>query len=155
VLRRRIDALDGLAWSPDGRTVAHVLPSERGLGLLGLLDVRTGRRRVVSRTLRGRSPAWSPDGRKLAVQTRWGIGVVSVADGAFARITSGGGRNRDHLPSWSPDGRWIAYEHDVGNCQNPPGCNQEIYLVRAEGGRPRNLTRSPAPQTRPLWRPAR
>jgi Tol biopolymer transport system component len=57
-------------------------------------------------------------------------------------------------PSWSPDGRTIAYEHDVGNCQKPrPVCNAEIYLVSTAGGKPRNLTRSPAPQTFPLWRP--
>jgi Tol biopolymer transport system component len=153
-LRRRINSVNGIAWSPDGRTIAHVLPSGQGYGLIGLLDVAKGRRRIVSRTLFAKSPAWSPDGRRLAIQVRWGIGVVSVADGAFRRITSGGGRHRDHLPSWSPDGRTIAYEHDVGNCQNPhPGCNQEIYLVPTVGGKPRNLTRSPAPQTLPLWRP--
>lgn len=154
LLRRRINAVNGIAWSPDGRTIAHVLPSGRGYGLIGLLDLRTGRRRVVSRTLLAKSPAWSPDGRRLAVQVPWGIGIVAVDDGSFRRITSGGGRHRDHLPSWSPDGRTIAYEHDVGNCQNPhPGCNIEIYLVPSAGGKPRNLTRSPAPQTLPLWRP--
>jgi Tol biopolymer transport system component len=154
LLRRRINALDGIAWSPDGRTIAHVLPSGRGYGLIGLLDLRTGRRRVVSRTLLAKSPAWSPDGRRLAVQVPWGIGIVTVHDGSFRRITSGAARHRDHLPSWSPDGRTIAYEHDVGNCQNPrPGCNPEIYLVSAAGGKPRNVTRSPAPQTLPLWRP--
>jgi Tol biopolymer transport system component len=153
-LRGRLNALNGIAWSPDGRTIAHILPSGKGYGLIGLLDVRTGRRRVVSRTLLAKSPAWSPDGRHLAVQVPWGIGVVAIRDGSFRRITSGGGRHRDHLPAWSPDGRTIAYEHDVGNCQNPhPGCNQEIYLVPTVGGKPRNLTRSPAPQTLPLWRP--
>ena len=154
-LRRRINALNGIAWSPDGRTIAHILPSGRGYGLIGLLDLRTGRRRIVSRRVFARSPAWAPDGRRLAVQVRWGIGIVDVRNGSFRRITSGGARHRDHLPSWSPDGRTIAYEHDVGNCQNPhPGCNQEIYLVPARGGKPRNLTRSPAPQTLPLWRPS-
>jgi Tol biopolymer transport system component len=154
LLRGRINALNGIAWSPDGRTIAHVLPSGRGYGLIGLLDLRTGRRRVVSRTLLAKSPAWSPDGRRLAVQVPWGIGIVAVDDGGFRRIAGGGGRHRDHLPSWSPDGRTIAYEHDVGNCQNPhAGCNQEIYLVPSAGGKPRNLTRSPAPQTLPLWRP--
>ncbi len=43
-------------------------------------------------------------------------------------------------PRWSPDGRWIAYAGDIDE-EDPWGTrNTKLYLVSAEGGKPKDLT---------------
>lgn len=56
------------------------------------------------------SPAWSPDGKKLAFvsyeKDRSSVNVVDVATGRAERITQFPGLN--NAPAWSPDGRTLA-----------------------------------------------
>lgn len=43
-------------------------------------------------------------------------------------------------PRWSPDGKWIAYAGDVDE-EDPWGTrNTKLYVVKADGGEPRDLT---------------
>jgi acylaminoacyl-peptidase len=43
-------------------------------------------------------------------------------------------------PRWSPDGKWIAYAGDVDE-EDPWGTrNSKLYVVSAEGGKPKDLT---------------
>jgi Tol biopolymer transport system component len=61
-------------------------------------------------------PVWSPDGKRIAVQTtspqgKADIGIVDVATGAFARLT-GEGNNAN--PTWSGDGRRIVFNSTRG-----------------------------------------
>jgi eukaryotic-like serine/threonine-protein kinase len=56
-------------------------------------------------------PVWSPDGKRIAVQTtspegKADVGIIDVATGAFARLT-GEGNNAN--PTWSGDGRRIVF----------------------------------------------
>ena len=55
-------------------------------------------------------------------------------------------------PQLSPDGKWIAYEVGVVDL----GANKtvrHIWMVSAEGGEPRQLTRGDGSDTRPRWSP--
>ncbi len=55
-------------------------------------------------------PAWSPDGRTIAVAMHGSIWTVDPGTGAAREVTAG---DRYHsLPEWSPDGRWIVYTAD-------------------------------------------
>jgi dipeptidyl aminopeptidase/acylaminoacyl peptidase len=61
-------------------------------------------------------PVWSPDGKRIAVQTtspqgKADIGIIDVATGAFARLT-GEGNNAN--PTWSGDGRRIVFNSTRG-----------------------------------------
>jgi Tol biopolymer transport system component len=104
-------AFSSVAWSPGSGRLA--IDGESGVVIF---DPRTSKTTFVG----GSNPAWSPDGRQLAVvDPAWG--------------TSGGPRLRlidgDTLATlrtyefsvlgglaWSPDGRWIAA---TGNCTGP------------------------------------
>ena len=55
-------------------------------------------------------PAWSPDGKSLAVAMSGSIWRVDPATGTAAELAT----SRKYLssPAWSPDGRWIVYTAD-------------------------------------------
>jgi acylaminoacyl-peptidase len=112
---------------------------------LWIVDAATGgARRLTSGEAPVESPAWSPDGRRIAFASdrdpgrdlRWGsdIWVVDVdADGAspLPRRVTGGGRRVFFAPSWLPDGRRIAalghrYPVSAGN-------RNDVWLFAADG----------------------
>ena len=72
----------------------------------------------------GMSPAWSPDGGRIAFLSNraegWDLYVVRSAGGEPRRLTSGATADD---PAWHPDGRGIAVERRGG-----------IELVDADGG---------------------
>jgi TolB protein len=53
------------------------------------------------------SPAWSPDGRRIAVSLEGALWTVDPASGEARQLTDGPGY--DYEPDWSPDGRFLAY----------------------------------------------
>jgi Tol biopolymer transport system component len=80
-----------------------------------------------------RSPAWSPDGSRIAFACRGDIWVASVEGGEAQPVTSGLDDDRD--PSWSPDGKEVVY------VSGPWGMPGHIVAVASKGGAPRRLTR--------------
>lgn len=53
------------------------------------------------------SPAWSPDGKQLAVSIEGALWRVDPASGTARQLTDGPGY--DYQPDWSPDGSMLAY----------------------------------------------
>jgi outer membrane protein OmpA-like peptidoglycan-associated protein len=113
----KVDNLDP-AWSPDGTRVAFAT-DERGGYDIGVMNADGGDRKVLpdaapagqSGPADDRQPAWSPDGKALAL-VREVDGplrelVVMGADGSAPTVVT----SADDLdrPSWSPDGKLIAY----------------------------------------------
>ncbi len=56
------------------------------------------------------APAWSPDGRWIAVGLAGSIWRIDIATGAAQELTAG--PTYHSSPTWSPDGRWIVYTAD-------------------------------------------
>lgn len=56
------------------------------------------------------APAWSPDGRSVALAMYGSVWKVDPASGTAAELTY---NSKYHsCPTWSPDGKWIVYTAD-------------------------------------------
>jgi len=100
----------------------------------------TNRRLVTSRTdgLVG-SPAWSPDGRRIAYAF---IDANNLSESAIWTVAASGGKETRLTPlgqnassaSWSPDGARIVY------AASPPALgNADLYVMNADGSAPQLL----------------
>jgi Tol biopolymer transport system component len=151
------------AWSPDGRTLAVIgyrdgsAPQQPPQHIqLYIVDADGGGLRLLARNAREGTPAWSPDGTKIAfVRLHAGVDDVYVTnvDGTGVRRLARGVRvtSDDYIgplpvPAWSPDGRSIAF------ISNRSG-RSEIYVMNADGSGQRRLTRAAATEFGPVWSP--
>lgn len=97
------------------------------------------------------SPAWSPDGRRIAFETdldsfphEWNDIFTINADGSGRTNLTKAPAELAGTPAWSPDGRKIAYSSGLGG---------SIVVMNADGSGRTQLTNSPAGDYRPAWSP--
>jgi D-alanyl-D-alanine carboxypeptidase len=131
----------------------------------------SGRRKLTGNASLA-TPAWSPDGRKIAFIRNSDVVVMNADGSGQQRLTRGSD------PAWSPDGQKIAFVRngDV-HAMNAEGSAQgrlargsaptwspygrkiaflrsgDIYVMHADGSGQRNLTRNAAPDRDPVWSP--
>ncbi|MBI3463873.1 MAG: PD40 domain-containing protein [Planctomycetes bacterium] len=111
-----------------------------------LLNVSQETTAEVAHPSGANSPAWSPDGKRIA--------CVSLAPGQiFAMNADGTGSvqltntaGSEVCPSWSPDGKKIAFTSDRTG-------NYEVFVMNPDGSDPTNLTDNPAWDADPAWSP--
>lgn len=136
----------GATFSPDGSQVAFQSLGEQDaewhvwVKIVGDAESR----RLTTDPEPECCPAWSPDGKQIAVVKgppgSQGVELVSP--------TSGAGRRLLEFPvagllSWSPDGRWIAAARERAANETTPESGG-IHLIPSEGGEPHAVT-FPAP----------
>lgn len=94
------------------------------------------------------SPAWSPDGRRLAYVSfeteRPAIYIQDLASGQRVRATSFQGING--APAWSPDGRRLAMSLSKDG-------QPEIYVMDIASREFQRITNSSSIDTEPAWAP--
>jgi len=128
---------DGPALAPDGKRLA-VIGTVNLAADLEVYDAQRGTRvALLSQGSNLADPAWSPDGKTIAV-TSYTLGVprllLVAADGSRADplvITAAG---EPYRPSFSPDGAWLTY-----TLRLPAGGN-DIHAVELRTGRDVALT---------------
>jgi len=115
------DVSPGMARvSPDGRWIAFAgqkatgRPADGAKNATWLLGPSGGPRPLEAIPAQGRTPAWSPDGRRIAFQSNrespnglHALFVVNRDGTGLVRVT-GYDRDANH-PEWSPDGRRLVF----------------------------------------------
>jgi Tol biopolymer transport system component len=129
------------AWSPDGSTIVFYrggLTEGDGAGGpsgLWLVDPLTGEEQLlleIERLLGGfEAPAWSPDGRYIALQYglpgNADIYVLNLSDGSTVNVSQLSGH--DSAISWSPDSQYLIFTN-----VSEDGRNYRIHITSPEGG---------------------
>ena len=78
------------------------------------------------------APAWSPDGKQIAVGLHGSIWRIDLASSEAFELTYD--RHYHSSPDWSPDGRWIVYTADHG------GRTIQLQVLNLETGQSHALT---------------
>ena len=151
------------AWSPDGRRLAFqrvLLAGNRDAVFVMSAD-GSKPRRVTPWPLRAGQPDWSPDGRRILFYSNWGgpstvsanLYTISPSGRGLKQLTHARGGSVQHLSAtFSPDGKWITFARTPGTGK---GGNADIFTMRADGTRVRNVTRSASWDSGVDWGPRR
>jgi Tol biopolymer transport system component len=91
------------------------------------------------------APAWSPDGKWIAVAMSGSIWKVDPATGVARELTYGPAYHSS--PDWSPDGRWIVYTSDHSSK------TIQLEILDVETGESKALTNDAAIYTDPVFSP--
>ena len=121
-----------LEWSPDGRMVHYIVRHSQTARTSYVVSVSDGKTTKILDTGPGRIHTWSPDSKKLAIESEGLISVVSIADGETQQIAKlkDLGLKGVWCLRWSPDGKSIAcIEGDAG----------PIFVIPLEGGKATTL----------------
>lgn len=156
------------SWSPDGTKIlfSSYKDSRDNGSLRQSLYVMnadgTGVRRLTAGLMTSDdSPAWSPDGSKIAfsrttVSQNKSITKISILDIDSGSVRTLGGSGllllQDRMPAWSPDGTKIAFSAYETTW---PGVH--VYVMDSDGNNARRLSPAPTDQDyshySPAWSP--
>jgi TolB protein len=138
------------AWSADGEWLAYV-SFERRASAIYVQQVRTGQRRMVSaRAGINGAPAWSPDGKKLALtlsgkEGNLDIYLLDLGTQQLSQLTNDPGIDTEAV--FAPDGSAVYFTSDRSG-------NPQVYKLGLGGNeRPRRITFTGAYNARPRISP--
>jgi Tol biopolymer transport system component len=160
---------DWPVWSPDGQQIVFTSFRSFNWDVWVMNADGSGHRNLTRNRAQDYFPTWSPDGSKIAfVRTRnssrfhghpFELWVMNADGSGQRRLTRDAWHVRgplsalldDHkhsmrAPRWSPNSRKLLFVSRRNG-------NPEVYVVDADGGGQRRLTRDPAEDSEPAWSP--
>ncbi|MCK4386098.1 MAG: PD40 domain-containing protein, partial [candidate division Zixibacteria bacterium] len=153
--------VSGLAWSPDGESLAFVSKS-KGKDVLCLINVKNKKiyRKFYFNLDAMRSPSWSPDGGKIAfVGIKNGKTDIYLCDLETQKATKlTDDYYDDEGPSFSPDGNSIAFSSDrpiqsFEDSVNYKYGHYNLYLYDLDLQKITSLTENQGSNASPTWSP--
>jgi hypothetical protein len=124
-------------------------PSPFGTGPIYIMNADgSGQTRLTNSSIGAGSPAWSPDGKKIAF-SRFGV-PAPCGDSIYIMNANGSGQKKlmnGDTPAWSPDGKKIAF----AACPVNTLSFHEIYVVNANGSNQTKLTNFTGGALNPNW----
>jgi Tol biopolymer transport system component len=151
----RVD--DDPVFSPDGTQIAfHSFQS--GTAQIWVMNADgSGQVQVTKDPIGAGTPDWSPDGTHLVFQSRRdGRGqIYSIAvDGSDEkRLTNSS--YLDNTPAFSPDGRKVVFQRRILGAGGKVVRADDVYVISANGGKAKRLTKSNGFDGRPDWQSRR
>jgi dipeptidyl aminopeptidase/acylaminoacyl peptidase len=108
------------------------------------------------------SPEISPDGRRVVYElsrTNWednaferDLWIVDTTTGESHQLTAS--KKSSTNAAWSPDGQWIAFLSDrPGQISGTPADKKQLYVIAADGGEARQLTKGETGVNNLAWSP--
>jgi Tol biopolymer transport system component len=138
------DALEP-SWSPEGEIAFSTAPCDECLSEIHLDGQGSAETAVEAPARHLYQPSWAPDGNRFAViRLGRGVWVVDVAQKSARQLTS---NPTDEAPAWSAAGEWIAFDRLVASA------NYDLFMVHAQSGELRRLTKDKVAQTHPAFAP--
>jgi TolB protein len=141
-------------WSLDSGRIVYCTtddldPPKKNASEIQEIDLRTSKIRTLISGGINTYPAFSPDGRKLALRRFVGTtnSEVFVADDDGSHLRNITNNDAfDGWPAWSPDGTQIAFASNRRS-------NYQIFVMNADGSNVRLLANTDGRATAPAWSP--
>ena len=135
-------------WSPDANSILYFSPAGPGeaQGTISSIPALGGPSRRVTASIGGADVSRTGRIACFSLVAQHVQLVTSELDGTDVRTVARFDAGYLRYPRWSPDSRWIAFERG-------DGVRNDVFLVSATGGEPRQLTRDRNMMSGLAWLP--